>query len=141
MTKIPALLELQLDDPAATELDLRLAPVEGEIVFTKKYASAFFETGLSSMLVAAGIDTLILTGCSTSGCIRATAVDGVSHGYRVIVPEEAVSDRAEGPHYANLFDINAKYGDVVPLAEVLEYLRRLPADPGRQRLAAAARSQ
>lgn len=139
--KIPALLELQLDDPAAREIDARIAPVEGELVIAKKYPSAFFQTNLSSLLVAEGIDTLILTGCSTSGCVRATAIDGVSHGYRVIVPEEAVSDRAEGPHYANLFDINAKYGDVVPLAEVLDYLRRLPADARRRRLAAAARSR
>lgn len=120
--KIPALLELQLDDPAATQIDPRIAPAEGEVVIEKKYPSAFFGTSLGSMLVARGVDTLILSGCSTSGCIRATAIDAVSYGYRVIVPEEAVSDRAPGPHYANLFDINAKYGDVVPLAEVLEHL-------------------
>ena len=106
-------------------------------MLTKKYASAFLETGLPSMLVTRGIDTLILTGCSTSGCIRATAVDGVSRGYRVIVPEEAVSDQADGPHYANLFDIDAKYGDVVSLAEALDYLRGLPADPARRPAAAA----
>ena len=120
--KIPSLLELQLDDPAATEIDPRIAPAAGEVVVEKKYASAFFGTSLGSMLVSRGIDTLILTGCSTSGCIRATAIDAVSHGFRVIVPEEAVSDRAPGPHYANLFDIDAKYGDVVPLAEVLGHL-------------------
>lgn len=120
--KIPSLLELRLDDPAATEIDPRIAPAEGEVVVEKKYPSAFFGTSLASMLVARGIDTLVLSGCSTSGCIRATAIDAISHGYRVIVPEEAVSDRAPGPHYANLFDIDAKYGDVVPLAEVLEHL-------------------
>lgn len=136
--KIPTLLELQLDDPAATEIDPRIAPAQGEVVIGKKYASAFFETGLSSMLVSQVTDTLILTGCSTSGCIRATAIDGVSHGYRVIVPEEAVSDRAEGPHYANLFDINAKYGDVVSVAETLEYLEELPEDRAARRAAAAA---
>jgi len=89
--------------------------------------------------VTEGIDTLILTGCSTSGCIRATAVDGISHGSRVIVPEEAVSDRAEGPHYANLFDINAKYEDVVPLTEVIDYLHGLPADRRRRAAAVAGR--
>ena len=120
--KIPSLLELQVDDPAATEIDPRIAPAEGEVVVEKKYASAFFGTSLVSMLVSRGIDTLILTGCSTSGCVRATAIDAVSHGYRVIVPEEAVSDRAPGPHYANLFDIDAKYGDVMPVAEVVEHL-------------------
>jgi maleamate amidohydrolase len=137
--KIPALLELQLDDPAATEIDPRIAPIEGEQVILKKYPSPFFGTELSSLLVAEGVDTLILTGCSTSGCIRAAAIDGVSHGYRVILPEEAVSDRAEGPHAANLFDIDAKYGDVVRIAEVLDYLRGVPTD-SRRRLAPAARS-
>jgi maleamate amidohydrolase len=75
------------------------------------------------------VDTLVLTGCSTSGCVRATAVDAVSHGYRVIVPFECVSDRAEGPHYANLFDIDSKYGDVLSLAEVLTNLGTLAAAP------------
>ena len=130
--KIPSLLDLQLDDPAATEIDPRIAPAEGEVVVEKKYPSAFFGTSLASMLVSRGLDTLILSGCSTSGCIRATAIDAVSHGYRVIVPEEAVSDRAPGPHYANLFDINAKYGDVVPLAEVLDHLGGATVAGGEQ---------
>lgn len=133
--KIPALLELQLTDPAAMEIDPRISPAEGEVVFEKKYASAFFGTSLNSMLVSRGVDTLVLTGCSTSGCIRATAVDGVSHGYRVIVPEEAVSDRARGPHYANLFDIDSKYGDVVPLAEVVAYLGAATAGRAAERTA------
>ncbi len=126
--KIPALLDLQAGD-RAVEIDPRLAPIDGEIIITKKFSSAFFETNLVSLLVRDGIDTTILTGCSTSGCIRAAAVDGVSYGYHVIVPEECVSDRADGPHYASLFDINAKYGDVLPLAEVLEYFDTLPRDP------------
>ena len=126
--KIPALLDLQAGD-RAVEIDRRLAPIDGEIIITKKFSSAFFETNLVSLLVRDGIDTTILTGCSTSGCIRAAAVDGVSYGYHVIVPEECVSDRADGPHYASLFDINAKYGDVLPLAEVLEYFDTLPKDP------------
>jgi len=96
--KIPALRDLLVDDPAATEIDPRIAPVEGEVVLVKKYPSAFFHTHLVSMLIAAQIDTLIVTGCSTSGCIRATTVDAVSYGYRVIVPEEAVSDRWPAPH-------------------------------------------
>ncbi len=122
--KIPALLELRLGD-RGVEIDPRLGPVEGEPVIVKKYASAFFETNLPSLLVNESVDTVILTGCSTSGCIRAAAIDGVSHGYRVIVPRECVSDRAEGPHYANLFDINAKYGDVVALDETIEYLEQV----------------
>jgi nicotinamidase-related amidase len=134
--KIPALLELQIGDPGV-EIDPRLAPEEGEQVITKKFASAFFQTNLPSLLVARGIDTVVLTGCSTSGCIRAAAIDGISHGYRVIVPEECVADRAEEPHRANLFDIDSKYGDVVPLAGVLRYLEGLPAEPAERRAAAA----
>jgi len=137
--KVPALRDLLVDDPAATEIDPRIAPVEGEIVLVKKYPSAFFHTHLVSMLIAAQIDTLIVTGCSTSGCIRATTVDAVSYGYRVIVPEEAVSDRWPVPHGANLFDIDTKYGDVLPESEVAEYLHALPAPIGRSRAAGAAR--
>ena len=126
LKKIPALIELQLDSPAV-DVDPRLEPREGDIVITKKFASAFFQTNLPSLLIAEDIDTIILTGCSTSGCIRAAAIDGISHGYRMILPEECISDRAEGPHRANLFDINAKYGDVVPLAEVIGYIEGLPS--------------
>lgn len=134
--KIPALRELLVDDPQATEIDARIAPLEDEIVLVKKYPSAFFHTHLISLLVVDRIDTLIVTGCSTSGCIRATAVDAVSYGYRVVVPEEAVADRWQAPHEANLFDIDAKYGDVLPVAEVITYLEKLP-EPVRPRRAAA----
>ena len=125
--KVPALLDLALSDPAAVEIDPRIAPRAGDVVVNKQFPSAFFGTPLASMLVAKQIDTLILTGCSTSGCIRASAIDGVSHGLRVIVPEECVGDRADDPHYANLFDINAKYGDVVPLDEVIACVERRAA--------------
>lgn len=121
------------------EVDERIAPVEGEVVFCKKYASAFCQTHFASMLVSRGIDTLVLTGCTTSGCVRATAIDAISSGYRVAVPREAVGDRAQGPHEASLFDIAAKYADVLPLSEVVEYLGSLPADPAARQLAAAAR--
>ena len=77
------------------------------------------------MLTAQGVDTLIITGCSTSGCVRATAVDAMQNGFRPIVPRECVGDRHEAPHEANLFDINAKYGDVVPLADVMAQLGQL----------------
>jgi nicotinamidase-related amidase len=123
--KIPALAELQLGTEGV-EIHPRIAPIEGEHVIIKKYASSFFETNLASLLVSQGVDTVILTGCSTSGCIRASAIDSISHGFRTIVPLEAVSDRAEGPHWANLFDINAKYADVLPLSEVVDYLNSLP---------------
>lgn len=125
--KVPALLELQVGSPGV-EIDPRLTPAPGELVITKKFSSSFLMTNLLSVLVSERVDTLIVTGCSTSGCVRAAAHDGVSYGFSVVVPEEAVSDRAEGPHRANLFDINAKYGDVVLLAEVLRYLEaRTPA--------------
>jgi len=97
-------------------------PQAGELVITKQYASAFFGTSLAPTLHAQGIDTVILAGCSTSGCIRATAVDAVQHGFRTIVVRDCVGDRHEGPHEANLFDIDAKYGDVVSLAEAMSQL-------------------
>lgn len=124
--KIPALRELRLDDPRATEIDPRIAPRPGEAVIEKKYSSAFFGTPLATTLRTQGVDTILLVGHSTSGCVRATAVDGISHGFRVVVPREAVSDRAVEPHQASLFDIDAKYGDVVALADAVAYLRGLP---------------
>jgi maleamate amidohydrolase len=124
--KMPALLSLRRDDPAAVEVDDRIAPVDGEVVLNKRAPSAFFGTGLTGLLTPLGIDTVIVTGCSTSGCIRASVVDAVSYGYRVIVPAEGVSDRVTGPHRANLFDIDTKYGDVMPLDQVIAYLAALP---------------
>jgi len=98
-------------------------PQPGELVLSKQYPSAFFGTSLASTLTAAGVDTLILTGITTSGCVRATCVDTMSHGFIPIVVREGVGDRAEGPHAANLFDMSAKYADVLPEAEVVDYLR------------------
>jgi maleamate amidohydrolase len=100
-------------------------PGKGELVIVKNYASAFFGTSLAATLTAAGIDTLMITGCTTSGCIRASAVDAVQNGFRPIVVRECVGDRHDGPHEANLFDINAKYGDVIGKAEALKYIRSL----------------
>jgi nicotinamidase-related amidase len=116
--KIPALRQL-VTGSVASELVTELLPKPNETVLVKQYASAFFGTSLASMLTAQGVDTIILAGCSTSGCVRATAVDGMQHGFRVIVPRECVADRGPEPHEANLFDIDAKYGDVEPLAAVL----------------------
>ncbi len=104
------------------ELDERLERRPNEMLLVKKYASCFFGTDLVARLVSRGVDTLIVTGCTTSGCVRATAVDACSLGLHTIVVEEAVGDRAELPHIANLFDIDAKYGDVVGLDEALQYL-------------------
>ncbi|MCS6887295.1 MAG: N-carbamoylsarcosine amidohydrolase [Chloroflexus sp.] len=119
--KVPALRQLTHDSPLIAIVD-ELRPQAGELVIEKKYASAFFGTHLAATLTALRVDTLIMIGCSTSGCIRASAVDGMQHGFRVIVPRECVGDRAPEPHLANLFDIDGKYGDVVAVEEVLAYL-------------------
>ena len=122
--KVPVLLSMTEDNPL-TDIVPSLTLEPDDIVIVKKYPSAFFGTTLASTLGFLGIDTLILTGCSTSGCVRATAVDAVSSGFHVIVPSECVGDRHQTPHDANLFDIDAKYGDVVTKREVLSYLRTL----------------
>ena len=95
-----------------------------DIIINKRMASAFHETNLASLLTFHGCDSLIVTGGSTSGCVRATVVDGLSHSYRTIVPEECVADKHESPHFANLYDIAVKYADVVPVAEVIAHLRQ-----------------
>ena len=120
--KVPVLRTLVPGAPGAAIVE-EIAPDKNDVVITKQYASAFFGTPLASMLTASGIDTVILTGCSTSGCIRATAVDSMQYGFRTIVPRECVADRAAEPHEANLFDINSKYGDVVGKSDVLAYLQ------------------
>lgn len=120
--KIPALRRLVEGAPLGAFLP-ELQPADDDVVVTKQYASAFFGTSLASTLVAGGIDTLILTGVSTSGCIRATAVDALQHGFKAIVPRECVADRHAGPHTANLFDIDAKYGDVLALEAVISALK------------------
>lgn len=125
--KIPALRELRLGTDAVA-VDSRVAPEGAERVILKKYASAFFGTDLATELTTHSVDTLVICGVTTSGCVRATAVDGLQYGYRVLVPRDAVGDRAEGPHRANLFDIDAKYGDVVTTADVRTHLERAFGD-------------
>jgi nicotinamidase-related amidase len=124
--KVPALLVLE---PGSewVEIDPRIAPADGEPVLSKHFASAFFGTTLASLLASAGCDTVVVTGASTSGCVRATALDALQHGYRVVVPREAVGDRNSAAHEANLYDIDTKYGDVVSLAETLAYVEGLAA--------------
>jgi maleamate amidohydrolase len=122
--KIPALLVLE-PGSAWVEIDPRIAPVEGEPVLSKVFASAFFGTTLASLLSTAGCDTVVVTGASTSGCVRATALDALQHGYRVVVPREAVGDRNPAAHEANLYDIDTKYGDVVSVDEVVAHLEEL----------------
>jgi maleamate amidohydrolase len=119
--KVPALLVLEPGSPWV-EIDPRIAPVEGEPVLSKHFASAFFGTTLSALLASAGADTVVVTGASTSGCVRATALDAMQHGYRVVVPREAVGDRNRAAHEANLYDLDTKYADVVLVEDVLAEL-------------------
>ncbi len=100
-------------------------PRKSELVIVKNYASCFFGTSLAATLTAMGADTVLITGCTTSGCIRASAVDAVQNGFRPIVVRECVGDRHDGPHEANLFDINAKYGDVISKSEAMTYIKGL----------------
>lgn len=127
--KVPSLGDLQVGG-RWVELDPRLGRREEETVILKKGASAFFGTNLSAILATQRVDTVVLCGATTSGCIRATAIDLLQYGYPALVPRECVGDRAPGPHEANLVDIQAKYGDVVPVEEALEYLNRVGARAG-----------
>jgi len=119
--KMPTLRQLNRGSQCV-EIDPRLQRQADDLVLTKQYASAFFGTPLAPMLTALGIDTLLITGCTTSGCVRATVIDAISHGFRPIIPLEAVGDRAQEPHDANLFDMGSKYGDVLPVEDVIRYL-------------------
>jgi nicotinamidase-related amidase len=122
--KIPALLTLEAGS-RWVEIDPRIAPLPHEPVLNKLFASAFFGTPLGSLLAAAGCDSVVVTGASTSGCVRATVVDAIQHGYRPVVPREAVGDRNPSAHAANLYDIDAKYGDVVSTDDVVAHLEEL----------------
>jgi maleamate amidohydrolase len=107
------------------ELDPRLHYKKGDAILTKKYASCFFGTDLIPRLLAFGVDTLIITGCTTSGCVRASAVDSCQNGFRPMVVREAVGDRSQLAHDQSLFDLDAKYADVVSVDETASYLRAL----------------
>ncbi len=130
LDKIPALLTLEAGS-RWVEIDPRIAPRDGEPVLNKLFASAFFGTALASFLTANGCDSLIVTGASTSGCVRATVVDAIQHGYRPVVPREAVGDRNPDAHAANLYDIDTKYGDVVSVDDVLVHLEEIGAAHAR----------
>jgi maleamate amidohydrolase len=129
LQKAPALADLELGG-RWVEIDPRLDRREDETIVLKKGASGFFGTNLASILVSQGVDTVILCGATTSGCVRATAVDLLQYGWPTIVPRECVGDRAQAPHDANLFDIQAKYADVVPLAEALAYVESVTGRVG-----------
>jgi len=99
-----------------------VAPIDGEVVLRKTAPSAFWGTPMVGLLNGLGVDTIVIAGESTSGCVRATVVDAKASRYKILVPEECVFDRHEAPHAINLFDLDQKYADVIPLAEVLDYL-------------------
>lgn len=122
--RLPALDVLQ---PGShwVQVDPRVAPGDGEIVVEKQWASGFFKTSLDMYLTEAGADSLVITGLTTSGCVRATAVDGLQYNYPVVIPREGVGDRNELAHEANLFDLNAKYADVTSLEDVIKHVREL----------------
>ncbi len=127
--KVPS-LKVLVRGSKYCDVDDRIRPVVGESVLEKKFASGFFGTDLDTRLRGLGVDTVVIVGATTSGCIRASAIDSMQHGFRTIVVRDAVGDRAPGPHEANLFDIDAKYGDVIDSHEVLSYLRALSTGGG-----------
>lgn len=108
------------------EIVAEIAPQDGDIVVRKQKPSAFFGTPLMSMLNEVHADTVLVTGCTTSGCVRASVIDAFSYNFRVCVVEECVFDRGQASHKINLFDMNAKYADVISLREAQEYIRSLP---------------
>ncbi|QYN33201.1 isochorismatase family protein [Pseudonocardia sp. DSM 110487] len=129
LTKAPGMRALR-EGTAAVAIDDRLPVEPGDHLITKKGASAFFGTGLAALLAGLRVDTVLICGATTSGCVRASAVDAVQSGFSVLVPRQCVGDRAQAPHEANLFDIQAKYGDVIELADALDYVR-VPAGVAR----------
>jgi maleamate amidohydrolase len=126
LQKVPTLGDLQMGGHWV-EIDKRLGRRDDETVIVKKGASGFFGTNLASVLVSQGVDTVILCGATTSGCVRATAVDLLQYGWPTLVPRECVGDRAQAPHDANLFDIQAKYADVVSIDEAIAYVEGVPS--------------
>jgi nicotinamidase-related amidase len=132
IAKAPALATLRPGSPWV-EVDARLAARAEEPVLVKLFASAFFGTHLDEMLRQAGCDTVLVTGASTSGCVRATVVDALQYGYRVLVPWECVADRAIDAHNGSLLDIDAKYGDVVSSDEAIAAVAAATAEPRASR--------
>jgi maleamate amidohydrolase len=122
--KVPALRVFQRGSPLGAFPD-SLLPISGEIVVTKQYASAFFGTDLAAILRDRTVDTLLITGLSTSGCVRATALDACQHGFLPFVVREGCGDRHQAPHEASLFDLQAKYAEVISEAEAIERLEAL----------------
>ena len=120
--KVPAIMGVAAN---GYEFVAEVAPTEKDILVPKKHPSAFFGTPLASYLINTGADTLVVTGCSTSGCVRGTVVDGFAYNYRVLVPQDAVFDRSAVSHAVNLFDMSEKYADVMPAQDALTVLRAI----------------
>ena len=122
--KVPALLTQTENNPATRIVD-DLKPQSGDLVLRKTAASAFFGTGLATWLTIKHVDTVIVTGATTSGCVRATTIDSVSHGFNTVVAVDCVGDRAIAPHDSNLFDMGMKYADLMQSAELIEIALRM----------------
>ncbi len=129
--KVPSLAILEKGSHMS-EVDERIKPLPGELVVEKKFASSFFGTQLEPYLRSIRVDTVVMTGCTTSGCVRASAIDSLQHGFHTVVVREGVGDRPEGTHEANLLDIDAKYGDVVSSFDALQYLQTVTAREGAE---------
>ena len=119
--KAPGLRALT-ESAAASQIVPELEPAPGEYIIRKAQPSAFFGTGLASWLISKGVDTLIVTGCTTSGCVRASVIDAMSYNFRTIVATDGVGDRAIGPHDANLFDMGQKYADLMTCEEIIAHI-------------------
>lgn len=128
--KAPPLAGLTEDNPDSHVVP-DLAPQPGEYIVRKQQPSAFFGTSLHSWLTMQGVDTIIHTGCTTSGCVRASVIDGLSYNYRNIVAIDGVGDRAIGPHDANLFDMGQKYADLLTCEEIIAALENRTAAPAQ----------
>ncbi len=123
--KIPAIMGI---DARGYEFVAEVAPREGDVLLPKKHPSAFFGTPLVSHLIDLGVDTLVMTGCTTSGCVRASVTDAFAYNFNVIVPEDAVYDRAPTSHAVNLWDMNGKYADVMPTEAAMDLVGRVEGD-------------
>jgi nicotinamidase-related amidase len=128
-----AAMQAALRQPRGNDLVDELGRRPGELILDKTGASGFFGTDLVKVLIYHRVDTVIVTGAATSGCVRATVVDAGSYNYYVIVPEQCVSDRSDASHRMSLFEMDQKYGDVVDVEAVLEYLQGLADSPEAQR--------
>ena len=120
--KIPSIMGI---DAKGYDFVKEIAPVEGDVLLPKKHPSAFFGTPLVSHLVDLGVDTLIVTGCTTSGCVRSSVTDAFAYNFKVLVPDDAVYDRSPTSHAVNLWDMNAKYADVYPSTGILKLVEDL----------------